>query len=307
MNLNQLLTFYHAADSMNFSRAASRLNVTQPAVSAQIRQLESDLGVKLFVRLGKKLMLSEPGEVLLQYARKIFSLRDEAEEVLENLRSVRKGTLKLGTARTYARNVMPVLLARFQKHFPKVNIVLMEGSSLEMARSLWSLDVEVAVVAYPGPVKRVKFNFLNQEDLVVIASPQHRLAGVEGISVKRLAKEPVIMREKGSGTRRAAGDLFRRYRVKPEIVLETSNSEVIQEQVARGIGISVLTRSAVHSAVTSHRLAVLNLDIPTPKLDICTAVLEGHELSGPAQAFLDLLYSGTTKTDRKIAQEPKLG
>ena len=275
---------------MNFSRAASRLNVTQPAVSAQIRHLEKDLGVKLFVRLGKKLILSEPGEILLQYARKIFSLRDEAEEVLEKLRSVQKGTLKLGTARTYARNVMPLLLARFQEHFPRVNIVLIEGSSLEMARSLWSLEVEVAVVAYPGPVKRVKFDFLNKEDLVVIASPQHPLAGTEGIPVRQLGRERVIMREKGSGTRRAVSDLFRRYRVKPEIVFETSNSEVIKEQVARGIGISVLTRSAVHSAVTSRRLAVLNLEIPTPKLDIYTAVLEGHELSGPAQAFLDLLY-----------------
>ena len=292
MNLNQLLAFHYAADTMNFSQAATRLNVTQPAVSAQIRNLEEDLGVKLFARLGKKLVLTEPGEVLLKYTRKIFGLREEAMEVMEQLRQVKRGTLKLGTARTYARHLMPPLLAQFQKRFPQVNIVLVEGNSLEIVRSLKSLAVEVAVAAFAGSVKQVKFNFFKTEDLVPIVHPHHPLAFKDDVPVKRLVQEPIILREKGSGTRRMVNDLFRRHRLKPKVVFETSNVEVIKAQVARGVGISFLTRSAVYEDVLSRRLAMLSLENERLRLDVYTATLENHHLSRPGQAFLELLYSG---------------
>lgn len=290
MNLNQLLTFNHAAETMNFSRAAEQLNVTQPAVSAQMRQLEEDLGVKLFARLGKKLVLTEPGEVLLGYTRKIFKLREKAETVIHQMRLVQRGTLKLGSAKTYARNIMPPLLADFQQKYPLVNIVLMEGSSLELARRLWSLDVEVAVVAYPGTVRRVQFQFFKSEELVLIVPPGHPLAFVDNVPFSKVAAEPIILREKGSGTRRVISDLYRRHRKSPQVVFETSNADVIKEQVARGQGISFLTRSAVYGDVLSRRLALAKIKDEKLSLDIYTAVLKGHELSRPARAFLDILY-----------------
>ncbi|MGD9123717.1 MAG: LysR family transcriptional regulator, partial [Desulfarculaceae bacterium] len=141
MNLNQLLTFFHAAQEMNFSRAAAKLNVTQPAVSTQIRFLERELDVRLFARLGKRLALTEAGDVLLGYARKIFALQQKADEVMRQMRLVRKGTLKLGAARTYARHILPPLLAGFQSNFPLVQVVMIEGSSQEMTQKLRSLEV----------------------------------------------------------------------------------------------------------------------------------------------------------------------
>lgn len=290
MNLNQLLTFFHAAQAMNFSQAAEKLSVTQPAVSAQIRNLEEDLGVKLFARLGKKLVLTEPGEVLRAHARKIFKLQDEAAQTIRQMRLVKKGTLKLGTARTYARSIIPPLLARFQSNYPLVNIVLIEGSSREMARRLWSLDIEVAVIAAPGRVRRVEFKFFRSEELVPIVAPEHALASQNDVPVKILASKPIIMREKGSGTRKVVADLYRRHRIKPLIVFETSNAEVIKEQVVRGQGLSFLTYSAVEPDIRSGRVATFSLEGERPRLDICTAVLKGHELSRPSRAFLDLLY-----------------
>lgn len=290
MNLNQLQTFFHAAESMNFSRAAEKLNVTQPAVSAQMRQLEEFLGVKLFARLGKKLVLTEPGEVLLGYTRKMFKLREEAQHILEQMRMVQRGTLKLGTAKTYARHLMPPLLAGFQGAYPLVNIVLLEGSSLDMAQRLWALDVEVALVAYPGSVRRVKFKFFKSEELVLILAPDHPLAFADKIPFKDLAAQPIILREKGSGTRRVISELYRRHRAKPRVVFETSNAEVIKEQVAQGTGLSFLTRSAVYKDVLSRRLAMARLEGEKLDLEIYAAVLKGHELSRPARAFLDILF-----------------
>ena len=300
MNLNQLLTFYHAAQEMNFSRAATRLNVTQPAVSTQIRLLEEDLGVRLFARLGKRLVLTEPGGVLLGYARKIFSLHHEAGEVMHQMRMVRRGTLKLGSARTYARHILPPLLANYQGHYPKVHIVLIEGSSKDMTNSLRSLDVEVAVVAYAGPVQQVKFEYFKSEDLVVIVPPGHELAFEDQVDVARLAKEPFLMREVGSGTRRVVSETFKRHGVKPRVIFETSNAEVIKEQVARGVGISIITRSAAYEDVLSRRLALANLKDEKISLKIYTAVREGHELSRPARAFLDLLYEGRDQNEESL-------
>lgn len=290
MNLNQLHTFFHAAQALNFSQAAEKLNVTQPAVSAQIRNLEEDLGVKLFARLGKKLVLTEPGEVLLVHARKIFKLQEEATQAIKQMRLVKKGTLKLGTARTYARTIMPPLLARFQSNYPLVNIVLIEGSSREMARRLWSLDIEVAVIAAPGRVRRVEFKSFRNEVLIPIVAPEHPLARQKNVPFKAMASQPFIMREKGSGTRKVVADLYRSHRAKPIIVFETSNAEVIKEQVAQGQGISFLTRSGTEAEIRAGRIATFTLQGEQPSLDICTAVLKGHELSRPAKAFLNLLY-----------------
>ena len=235
-------------------------------------------------------MLTEPGEVLLAHARKIFKLQEEAAQIIRQMRLVKKGTLKLGTARTYAHSIIPPLLARFQSDYPLVNIVLIEGSSREMARRLWSLDIEVAVIAAPGRVRRVEFQFFRSEELVPIVAPEHPLTQQKIVPFKALASQPIIMREKGSGTRKVVADLYRRHRVKPLIVFETSNSDVIKEQVAQGQGISFLTRSGVDTDIQSGRVATFSLQGEQPRLDICTAVLKGHELSRPARAFLDLLY-----------------
>jgi DNA-binding transcriptional LysR family regulator len=289
MNLSRLYTFHEAAEALNFSLAAQKLNITQPAVSAQIRILEEDLGVKLFARIGKKIVLSEAGAMLKSYSRRIFRLLDEAESVMKELRLVRRGTLKVGTTHTYAGHIMAPLLTRFQADFPDVKVILHEGSSLDVAKSVAKLDIELAVVAYPGNVKNVQFDLLRREDMVLALSPSHALANAKTISVKMLAKEKFIMREKGSSTRLIVNDLFRRHRINPLVVFETSNADFIKEQVAGGMGVSFLTLSSVSDDVAIGRLAIVNLIEENLKLEIYSAVRAGHDLSQPAQAFLEII------------------
>ena len=289
MNLSKLTTFHEAAEALNFSKAAQQLNITQPAVSAQIRNLEDDLGVKLFTRIGKKIVLTEAGELLRSYTRRMFRLHDEAEAIINELRLVRRGTLKVGTTHTYAGHIMPPLLSRFQADFPLVKVVLFEGSSLEMVKRVVSLEVEVAVVAYPGNIKNAHFELLKREDLVCVASPSNRLTRKKTVPIKLLANEKFIMREKGSSTRLLARDLFKRYRINPTVVFETSNSDFIREQAARGMGLCFLTRSAVQEEVENGRLSILNLENEDLKLEIFSVVRVGHDLSQPALAFLDII------------------
>jgi len=289
INLNRLLTFHEAAEELNFSAAAQKLSITQPAVSAQIHNLEEDLGVKLFNRIGRIIALSEAGEVLSSFSRRIFRLLDEAESVMDELRLVRRGTLKIGTTTTYAGHIMPPLLSRFQTEFPMVKVILHEGSSMDIAKRVAKLEIEVAVVAYSGNLKNVQFDLLRQEELVLVLPPGHPLASRTSVSIKALAKEKFILREKGSSTRLIMRNLFRQHRINPPVVFETSNVDFIKEQVANGMGVSFLTRSAVSEELASGRMATAKLKEEKLKLEIYSAIRIGHELSQPARAFLDIV------------------
>jgi len=289
INLNRLLTFHEAAEELNFSAAAQKLSITQPAVSAQIHNLEEDLGVKLFNRIGRIIALSEAGEVLRGFSRRIFRLLDEAESVMDELRLVRRGTLKIGTTTTYAGHIMPPLLSRFQTEFPMVKVILHEGSSMDIAKRVAKLEIEVAVVAYSGNLKNVQFDLLRQEELVLVLPPGHPLASRTSVSIKALAKEKFILREKGSSTRLIMRNLFRQHRINPPVVFETSNVDFIKEQVANGMGVSFLTRSAVSEELASGRMATAKLKEEKLKLEIYSAIRIGHELSQPARAFLDIV------------------
>lgn len=289
MNLTRLLTFHEAAEDLNFSKAAQRLNITQPAISAQVRLLEEELGVKLFTRIGKRLALTEAGELLRTYSRRTFRLIDEAESAMDEMRLVRRGTLKVGTTHTYAGHIMPPLLSRFQAAFPLVKVVLYEGSSLEVVKKVASLGIEVGVVAFPGQVKNVHFELLRKEDLVLVLSPHNPLAREKTLTVKALANENFIMREKGSGTRMIIRDLFRRHKINPSVVFETSSAEFIKEQVARGMGVSFLTYPAVREELLEGRLATVPIDGENLKLEIYSAVRAGHGLSQSVMAFLDIV------------------
>ena len=289
INLNRLLTFHEAAEELNFSAAAQKLSITQPAVSAQIHNLEEDLGVKLFNRIGRIIALSEAGEVLRGFSRRIFRLLDEAESVMDELRLVRRGTLKIGTTTTYAGHIMPPLLSRFQTEFPMVKVILHEGSSMDIAKRVAKLEIEVAVVAYSGNLKNVQFDLLRQEELVLVLPAGHPLASRKSVSIKALAKEKFILREKGSSTRLIMRNLFRQHRINPPVVFETSNVDFIKEQVANGMGVSFLTRSAVSEELASGRMATAKLKEEKLKLEIYSAIRSGHELSQPARAFLDIV------------------
>ena len=140
MNLKQLEAFYLVVKRGGYTKAAEELNVTQPAVTMQVKSLERSLNLKLIQQLGKRVQLSEAGELLFQYAGKIFDLVDEANEKMKDFKKLMRGTLKIGTTKNYARYIMPSLLSEFQKRFPRTKVILDEGNSEEMARRVLEME-----------------------------------------------------------------------------------------------------------------------------------------------------------------------
>ncbi len=289
LNLNQLRVFYEAARLMNYTKAARKLSVSQPAVTAQIRSFEQHCGMKLFKQRGRSKHLTEAGKTLFEYAARVFSQEREIETAIEELRELKRGVLRVGTAKTYARYFMPLLVTRFHEAYPQVRIFLDEGSSRDMTLSLVEFRNELAVIARAEEHPDVCFVPFSQEEIVAIAAADHPLAGKRALGIRDLAGEPIIMKEAGSGTRKLVNQLFAQSRTVPTVLMETSNTEFIKQLVQRGEGVSFLVREAVALELKEGKLAALALGGRKMQLDVSIAYLRGQHLSPPAQAFLELL------------------
>ena len=234
LNLNQLRVFYHAAKHLNFTRAAAALFITQPAVTAQVKSFEAFCSLKLFKKRGRKIYLTDEGQALFEYADKIFKYEKEIEGAIEDMKDLKRGVLRLGTTKAYARYFMPSLISSFHKAYPDIKINLDEGSSRDMIYSLLDFKNEVAVIAKAVDHPDVSFIPFSKEEMAVIIAPDHHLAGKSKISFEELAREPFIMKETGSGTRKRVEELFGRLACEPNVLMETSNTEFIKQLVQRG-------------------------------------------------------------------------
>lgn len=291
MNLNQLRIFFESAKQLSFSKAAKRLYISQPAVSSQIKSLEAMLRQQLFTKVGRKMFLTEPGKVLLGYASKIFELETEAEKALNEIKEIRKGTLHVGTTKTYARYLMPNYISTFHAMYPGISIHLTEGSSLEMVQSLFQMKNEIAIVAstnYPKSSNKIP---LGHEEILLVVRPDHELARQDSITVEELAKIPVIMREEGSGVRRAIMEMFKKKDCSPTILHEASNFGLIIELTEIGEGASFVVRSAVEKELEQGVLKAIKIIDTSLTIDMNIVYLNEKTLSKIGRAFINMLVS----------------
>ncbi len=147
LNFNQLRVFYHAARNLSYTAAANALFITQPAVTAQMKAFEEFCNLKLFKKRRRKIFLTDEGKALFSYAEKIFKYEKEIENVIDEMRELKRGILVLGTTKAYARYFMPLMITTFHENYPEIKIQLNEGSSLDMIYSLLDFKIEVAVIA----------------------------------------------------------------------------------------------------------------------------------------------------------------
>ena len=298
INLNQLRAFYQAAKCQNVSLAAKELFVSQPAVTAQIKLFEENCGLKLFKKKGRNLYLTDEGKTLFNYARKIFEYEKKIEDAVAQMKELKKGSLRLGSARTYARYFMPFLLTRFRDAYPQIKIHFDEGSSREMIHSLLDLKNEVVIIARAEDHPNVAFIPFSREELALIVPPNHRLAGKESIRFEQIAQEPIIMKDPGSGTRKLVDELFVKNNCTPNILMETGDAEIIKLLVQHGEGISFLVKEAVSVELQEKKLISVPLKKHSIFLDVSIAYLKKQPLSPPAQAFLTSLENLGTKKMR---------
>jgi len=289
INLNHLRIFYHAARQKNLTKAAESLFVTQPAVTMQIRALEQYLEVPLFRKRGKFLELTDEGTVLYRYAEKIFSVVDEMEHALKGFASLTHGSLVIGTTRSFARYLMPRLLSGYQEKFPGIKVSLEVGSSTEIAEGVAAFKCDLAIIGripLPNKVKAIPFK---PEEFCVVASPHHPLAKKGTVSWQELEKEPIIIREPGSGSRHLMLSLLDSRGIKPSVLLEAGSVEFIKEYVLQGRGISFLYKPEIEREAETGLLKPLKLGDGPLYIETIIVVPDGVTLSPPSKAFLELV------------------
>lgn len=289
MNLKQLEAFYLVIKRGSFTKAAEELNVTQPAITIQVKALEKSLNLKLFQQVGKRIQLNEAGELLYQYAEKIFDLVSEAEEKMRDFKKLIRGTLRIGTTKNYARYIMPSILSEFQKRFPRIKVILEEGNSESMAKSVAEMKNELAIIAQLNLDRKIRSRFFSTVEFVLVASPEHRFSKKEIVSLRELNGEPVILREKGSGSREAILRKFQEYGIWPSVIIEASSLDFIVKYVKQNKAVSFMFQPDIQEELEMGTLRVIPLE--EGNIIFFTDIIYHSErpLSPPGQAFLNMI------------------
>ena len=259
ITIRQLQIFEAVAQYLSYTRAAEKLFLSQPAVSMQIKQLESEVGIPLLERLGRSLFLTEAGNELLIYARTISQQLAEMNDVLEELRGNERGQLKIAVATT-ANYFALKLLGEFYKQFPESTISLDVTNRARLLKHLEENTVDMVIMGRPPENMEVDAVSFKKNPLVVIAPKDHRLVKKKNIPLNIIQQETFIMREHGSGTRIAMELFFEESGYSISSVMDMSSNEAINQAVAAGLGLGIVSRDTLELDLKLGRLTILDVE-----------------------------------------------
>ena len=286
--LRQLEVFEAIARLGSFTRAAEELFLTQPTVSMQIKKLTDAVGLPLFEQIGKKIYLTDAGRELQQTCGGIFEHFSRFEMAIADMKGLKKGTIRLAVVTT-AKYFAPRLLGPFCQMHSGVNVALKVSNRERMLERLASNQDDLYILGQPPPDADVVSEPFLENQLVVLAPVNHPLAGKKKISMARLAEEPFLVREPGSGTRAAVEKLFLSKGVSPKVRMELGSNEAIKQAIVGGLGVSVLSRQTLSLDAPMKHIAILNVEGFPIRRHWYVAYPRGKKLSVIAQAFLEYL------------------
>jgi DNA-binding transcriptional LysR family regulator len=290
--------FEAAARHGSFTRAAEELFLTQPTVSMQIKQLTKSVGLPLFEQVGKRLYLTEAGRELYATCRQIFDTIAQFEMKVADLKGLKQGQLRLAVITT-AKYFIPRLLGPFCQLYPGIEISLQvtnhEGILERMTNNMDDLYIMSQVPEHLD----VSYQQFLENPLVVLAPINHPLSKEKNIPIQRLADEPFIMREPGSGTRRAVQQLFDQHGVTVKVKLELGSNEAIKHAIAGGLGISVLSRHTL--LPDSGDLTILDVEHFPIKRDWYMVYPSGKQLSIVARTYFEYLLDAAKQIVEQTA------
>lgn len=252
MNIAQLTAFVAVIDHGSFSEAARALGVSQPAVTMQIQGLEADVDATLFDRGYRRVSLTEAGNVLLPYARRVISQLEEAEASIQSLSATVSGRVTLAASTTPGQYILPRLLGSFLNVNPEVGVTLRVYDSAEVVARVESGEADLGMTGAEVQGAKVTYETLGSDELALICPPGHPIAKREGVTFAQVAEEPIIAREAGSGTRMAAEALIRRSGIDPgdlNVVMELGTNEAIVSAVEGGMGLGIVSSHVADKAL----------------------------------------------------------
>ncbi len=285
VTFRQLRVFTEVAELGSMARAAETLHLTPPAVSMQIKEVESQVGLPLFDRHGRTVSLSTAGEYFLVHAKRLLAALKEADDAMARLKRIERGLLTIGMVST-AKYFVPHLLARFHEDHPGIDVRLrVLGNREQLVARMHTGEVDLTIMGRPPREIATRAEAFAPHPLVFVAPPGHPLLATAQAPVAALAPYAFIAREHGSGTRSAMENFFAEHRFAPHISMEMSSNETIKQAVMAGLGVSFLSLHTVGLEVKTGLLKVLDI-AGTPVMRTWNVVHLGSKVLSPAaEAF----------------------
>jgi DNA-binding transcriptional LysR family regulator len=291
MDFDHLITFVEIVKQGSFSRAGQKLFRSQPAVSAQIRQLEQEYGQKLFDRVGKSIQLTTAGEALLEYAAKLLTLRNESLRAVADQASTPRGTLAIGANEATCLYVLPDIFAEFHRHYPQVQISIYRNFSHKVMEKIEDGTVDVGIVTLPVKSPSLRIYPIFRDRIMLMTSPSSPLAKQKSVTTAEIAEQPLIFPRTGF-MRRIHDKQFHPYRSRLHITMELPSVGMIKRFVAAGLGVSLISESFVRDEVRSGKAKL----IPVSDMEIWRELGLVHRrdrtLPRSASAFIALVRQG---------------
>jgi DNA-binding transcriptional LysR family regulator len=295
MDMKHLKTFCKVAETGSFSRAGEAIYLTQPTVSGHIASLEQEVGLKLFDRLGRRVALTNGGQVLYRYAKEILRLRDEAVNAIYEFSHLLKGRITIGGSTIPGEYFLPKVMGRFQTEAPDITISLVIADSQQIIDMLRAGDIEVGVVGMLFDGEGIDAYLLFRDRVIICAPARHPLASRGEISWEALRAAPLLIRERGSGTRKAferhvaaAGLRMDDFRIAGEM----GSSTAVKEGVKADLGVGIISDLAVRDEIEGGSITEVHVQgHPALARDFFAVVPAGRDLSPPARRFLEFLQT----------------
>lgn len=292
LNFNLLRSFVLVADQGSISGAARAGFSSQPALSKAIRELEKQIGLPLFERNPRGVILTEAGALLHELARALFALEAQTETALSALRDVDGGTLRIGATTTLANYILPPLLGEFRRRYKGVTLTLERANSRDIEAKLADYALDVAFIeGLPGH-ENLTAHAWREDEVVLICAPNHPLCARELVYADDLKKESWIVREEGSGTRQWIERALAPFGLPPAESWEIGSAEAIKSAVAAGLGIAFVSRAAARDQIELGKLRVVPVSEIEIRRPFYRLEVEGRPRSPVVKTF-ELFLAGT--------------
>lgn len=289
MELTQLEFFLRVVEEGSFSKAADRVFRTQPAVSIAVRRLEEEIGAPLFDRSQRTPTLTEAGKVVHDYAQRILALRDQAREAVAELRTLKRGRVRVGANESTSLYLLPHVILAYRERFPEVRVEIYRHTSEQLPREVLDRNIDFGLMAF-APVDRDLEAFpILKDELVLIMSPEHSLSKRESLTVKELAKESFLAHNVQTASRNKVVEVFAQHHTPLNITLELATVETIKRFVQLKVGLAFVPRMCVSEELERGTLASVPVRGLTYHRNIWAMHRRHTTFSHAASAFLEAL------------------
>ena len=288
MDYDQLASFLQVAKLQSFSRAAEKLYRTQPAISAQVRLLEQECGEKLFDRSGKRVLLTQAGEILCRYAEKLLDMQKEALQAIAELNQTPRGKLYIGANEATCLYVLPKTFAQFKHRYPLVQISIYRNFSHKILQKVQEGEVDLGIVTLPQTANNIEIIPLFRDEVQVVVPKNHPLAKHKRVTIEEMTHYPLVIPKTGR-TRVMLDRLLRDYRDHVQISMELASVETIKKFVGAGLGISIISRTYAQPEVAAGVLKLIPLEGLKLHRELGLIYRRDRYLSLPAKIFIEVV------------------